>query len=464
MMAALAMGFAACSDDDYAPAQSNAQEAVMDADGIAVAYSSVAGEDANINFNDYNADVDPAKNRIPVLDITKLENLPSNFTVENCIMEYSVDEKFAEATTQQIVLTTDGMTLYAPTDAWNTAHIALYTKNPRPTTGAWIRFIVNAVNGSSVVRLGAPYYAAHALGTITPLPAEKPVADSYQVVMIDGTVKEMNPANPANVYDPPTFSLMIEVDPDQAPMKVKVRGGGKTYGAASYDEETTTGTLGEDAEDYILIPAGPQLLEINAEELTFKTGIALEEIYAWVRNNSGSAFPLYNSNYIEYRGWLGARQLSISFVNDPSSVKYEWGVGEEEGTLLQVVAPDAPATIDLPARGLYWIDVNLPALTYKVVPVESLEICGTMTNWQSDPAYELTGSGTYSEKWKVTCAMQNGQMFKIRANHDWDSAGNVGGTFDEVRPYGKHMEWTAGDGIFEITYDVKKATITWVQK
>ncbi len=464
MMAALAMGFAACSDDDYAPAQSNPQEAVMDADGIAVAYSSVAGEDANISFVDFNSDIDPSKNRIPVLDITKLENLPSNFTVENCIMEYSTDGQFAEATTQQIVLTTDGMTLYAPVDAWNNAHIALYTKNPRPTTGAWIRFIVNAVNGSSVVRLGAPYYAAHELGTITPLPAERPVADSYEVIFADGTVKEMNPANPANVYDPPTFSLMVEVDPAEAPLKVKVRGGGKTYGAANYDEENTTGSLEEDGAEYILIPAGPQLLEINAEELTFKTGIALEQIYGWVRNNKGSAFPLYNENYIKYRGFVGFRQLTLSFVNDPSSVKYEWGMGDEEGTLAAVTGTDAPVAISIPAKGLYWVDVNLPSLTYKIVPVESLEICGEMNGWSSDPAYQFTGSGTYSEKWTVTCAMQNGQQFKIRANGDWDAAGNVGGSFDAVRPYGDNMVWDGGDGVFEITYNVKNATITWVQK
>lgn len=465
MMAALAMGLTACSDDDYNPAQSNVQDAVMSADGITVAYSSVAGEGANINLNDYNTDENPAKNLIPVLEITKLENLSPNYAVAQCVMEYSLTSDFAPETTESIILTTVGRTLCAQVSEWETAHINLFSKNPRPTQGQWVRFIVNAVNGTSIIRLGAPYYAAHQLGTFTPLPAKVPVQSSYLVIGEDNSVLgNMTPVNPADVYDPASFTFMKEV-PEGATLKVKVKGGdnGTVYGAGADGDIVEGG-------DYIVLTAGPQLLTVNMENYVYEVATAFETIQLFA-NGAADAFTLKNDSYIHYRGFVGLRGTYFKLADSASSKKYVWGakLDASDKPVAGELEAGSTANVVVPEKGIYFVDINLSELTYTATHCAALGLIGVNGDWENDivltPASNLR---TYTVK---GVPMTEGGEFKIRPLIEkdgvvagtWDIS-DLGGTLDELVVKGDNIVWTGGTGTFDITVDLQKMKITYVQK
>ena len=88
----------------------------------------------------------------------------------------------------------------------------------------------------------------------------------------------------------------------------------------------------------------------------------------------------------------------------------DWGF-KEEGVL-----EEQAGNISVPAPGFYMMEMSLADMTYKLTPVTSISIIGTVNgSWDTDTDM------TYNETegcWEVEATLNAGAM-KFRMNHDW---------------------------------------------
>ena len=94
--------------------------------------------------------------------------------------------------------------------------------------------------------------------------------------------------------------------------------------------------------------------------------------------------------------------------------------------------------------GFYFIQVDLKEMTYKITPVTSISIIGSVRG-----AWDTDVDMTYNEImkcWEARETLSAGE-FKFRLNHDW--AVNWGGTFDDLVQDGANLQ-LAADGAYVI--------------
>ena len=110
------------------------------------------------------------------------------------------------------------------------------------------------------------------------------------------------------------------------------------------------------------------------------------------------------------------------------------------GTLTTEGGPN----IDGVDAGFYFIQVDLKEMTYKLTPVTSISIIGSVRG-----AWDTDVDMTYNEIMKCWEAREtlNAGEFKFRLNHDW--AVNWGGTFDDLVQDGANLQ-LAADGAYVI--------------
>ena len=109
---------------------------------------------------------------------------------------------------------------------------------------------------------------------------------------------------------------------------------------------------------------------------------------------------------------------------------YERADGDDyAGTL----TPDGNGNVGNAAAGMYKIDVDLAAMTYKLTALTSIGIIGNGGDWDND--IELTYNAE-AGCMEVTTELAAGE-FKFRANHDW--AINWGGSFDHLAQDGSNL-------------------------
>ena len=461
-MAAFALGFTACDDETTAIPQKNPQEAVMEADGIAVEIPAATA--TAVSLADFEAD----DNGVPVLDVTKLENFPSYYELKG-VMQYADDESFANC--KEVPMTfADKKTGYVTVEAWETAHLSLYSKNPRETK-SYVRFALYGVNGTSSVRLGGTpgvYFAQHQLN-VTPLPAKVVIEDHYYMINAAGEVLgEMNAANPADVYNPASFSYSVNVGENET-VEVKVKSeSGKVYGIDPNEE----GKLRENGNAIVLDEFGPQLVSVNMEEMTYSVAMAIKTLYAYTSSaNLGN--PLETADFVTYRGFAGFTQAGFYLANEKKlRPSMKWGAGvDADGNEVAGTLSLNGARVTLDAAGAYFLSVNLPALTYEATYLEGFYMVGSFQDWDITAGVEMTPDAKFT-KWTADVEMTDGAEFKFFTNNDWDTP-NLGAPskdepygYDNLTEHGENLVWNLGDGTFTVTLDFSTTpyTMTAVKK
>lgn len=425
LIAALAVGFSSCKDDGTnAIPQKNVQETVMSSNGVTVANTEDMASGA-INLNNY-AD---KGGLVPVLKITELKDFPAYYTVQG-VMQLSAAADFANFVDVNLE-TGENNVLYAKTEDWESAHLQLFSKNPkaRETHVRFILYGVNSDHTSSVVRLGDGtntfFNGEKKVETVTPFPAAVVVEDSYSVTGTDNLV--MTAATPEDVYVTPTFSAPVEVtEANVANFQWGIKSqSGKVYGVQPSADDPNVGILVEGStQKGTISQVGPYLITINMEELTYKVNSAVNPWYLVVGGgtNGRQGRDLYtDGDYVNYKGYSYITTKGFRLVNEKTgrpSLVYSYDPANETLCLGTV---ENMTTIPVEADGVYWVTVNMSTLTYEATAAEKIGIVGDALTvedpWNNDVFLTPSEDG---KVWtgEVTFAGTGG--FKFRANQAWD--------------------------------------------
>lgn len=398
---------------------------------------------------------------IPVLEITKLDDFPEYYSLKG-VMQYASDQDFQNV--KNIDLVYEEPMFYAPVAQWESAHVELYSKNPRETK-SFVRFELYAVNGSTVVSLadnGSTLFASHPLA-VTPLPAKIVVEESYKVI---GDVDvEMTPTNPEDVYNPPTFSAPVTVETGSQVSLQIVSASGKVYG----QDPTNEKGLVENGEPFVITQVGPLLLTVNMEAMTYEVTSAIPEIFAYGTSTSGG-YALQTTDFVNYRGFAGLNQGYFRLADAKKNPKLKWGQamegpeGLEEEVPGKIMLSSNPTSVKVPEKGCYFLEVNLSSLTYSASYCEHFSLIGGWDGWTQDIL--LTTTDKYFMVWKGEITITNGTNFKIRTNSNWEGPdlgianGSTVEGYYELQEHGADITWNLGDGTFAVTLDLSKVPYT----
>lgn len=431
LMAALALGFTACEDYEPAQPQSNPQEPIMSAEGLVVAPVDTV---ATPSF-DLKALAD-AEQQAAVLNIVEAQDLPAVGDL-TFVMQLSKSDDFAAV--QEIATTVvDNQVCVKPAD-WQAAYLKVLGKNPK-TQDAYVRFAAYVVNGTSSVRIGNPnlYYGAHKV-SITPFPAAVTIEESYSLVINGGETIAFN--HTGDVYDNPVFSIKVDY---AAAQEWAVKGAELTY-VPTAGETENAGTLAV-GEGWGTMPAGTWVLSINMETLTYEFASAIE--YLWTPGdangwNHGASQMLFTTDYVNYFGFANLSPSGFKFTTAADWDHTNYGDGGEG----KISATGGNITA-IAEKGLYWCNVNLPALTWSATKIETIGVIGSFNGWAESLAL-TSEDGIF---WTGTITLNEGDEYKFRCNNDW--AINLGGV-DEYNlvPDGANLKAPA-TGTFTITLDL----------
>ncbi len=468
-MSSLALGFCACDDDEVIEGipQTNEQLPQMVADGVV----SVPVINANQSI-----DLEALKNakEINVIDIAEVTNLP----IDN---ELKVDMLFAdnaELNNAQIIpvqLKKDesGNVLdkgFVYTESWNEAFKAVFGKFPETHQG-FIGFNIYTVKGTSEVYLGR-------LGNtiaISVTPMTPPFIDTVYYLMINGEKRAEFEHTGGNIYDNPNFKASAKVDlyggdmdlvTFECPWYIVAKTYAETQDAsvarmvfAPESPELTEGKLLTNTGVNDIPASGTLILDgalnftFNAETLEFKIKEAAYLYTPGASNgwNAGNSQWLYfNKDSKIYEGYAYlSGEFKFADTTDWSGTNY--GNSGEDGLL----TTDGTAGNLKTDEGLYWCNVSVEELTYKLIPVTTIGLVGDATpgGWNTDT--DLT-SDNYLV-WKGTIELKASGKFKFRANDEWDI--NLGGDIADLTQGGSDIA-SPGDGTYEVVLDLSKLPYT----
>ncbi|MBR6320314.1 MAG: DUF5115 domain-containing protein [Prevotella sp.] len=265
----------------------------------------------------------------------------------------------------------------------------------------------------------------------------------------DTTYKMTNDGS--DPYDNPVFKLRIPAPEDGSNVEFKMTPesgiGGDWSKCLGAGEEGKF--LYNNAGGNFIITADPDALfydiVFNMLDQTWSaTPVGFNEFIYEIGNESGWSEPhaLYGNGTGQYSAVI---RLDGEFKFKPN--KDDWNGDWEKvsgnatgGTL----SPDGSSNMDGVADGFYLVQVDLKEMTYKLTPITSISIIGSVRGaWDTD--VEMT----YNENLKCWEAREtlNAGEFKFRANHDW--AINWGGAFDQLAQDGANLQ-LAADGPYVI--------------
>lgn len=173
---------------------------------------------------------------------------------------------------------------------------------------------------------------------------------------------------------------------------------------------------------------GPYIYEIGNES-------------GWATSN-----PLYCGD--GNGGYQGYYYLNGEFKFKPNLD--DWNDDYEcsgEGTLTQDGSDNCPD----PGAGFYQINVNLAAMTYNLVKVESISIIGDFNGWGDD--IDMTYN-VEEACWEVTADIASDGGLKFRANYGWDISWGGNGSSDNfdnlTTNNGNNLNVAAGTYLFKL--------------
>ncbi|MGM9863299.1 MAG: SusF/SusE family outer membrane protein [Lepagella sp.] len=429
-----AFGLAACDDSsDLGIQQQNPQEAIMEANGLTVAWQSpIQGNTLSLP-----AYKDQA---IPVISTVETKDLPAGATIDY-EMQIASNADFSDA---QTVAVENGAVLESD---WDNAFKAIYHKDPAARVN-YIRFAAYVIDGSQVSRLGGDdfWYGAKQL-TVTPIDLQLPVEGTYYLYAGGEYIKMNHSAQ--HQYDDPNFSLIVEVSAAQAQAGYKWQianeGYSKVYGVSETgDPADFSGNLVLDGAQGVINAAGTYKIEVNMLDLTYHISYAFQTLNTpgpangWSFDNN---MLLTTNDYITYFGYVYIQQ---EFKLAAGSWDVNWGMGGTEGTL-----GAGGANIKVPSDGLYYVVANLNELTYSLTKIETIGLIGGFNGWGGQ--VNLTPSADY-KTWTGDVTFTEETEWKFRMNDNWDY--NLGGAIDNLVGGGDNLKSAAGS--YTVTLDLGK--------
>ena len=432
---ALTLVMASCDDFDLPnpPGQTN-----TDPEGyFADADLQLAPVSDAISLTEANA----ANKYVTVANIATLNNFPEGYDLV-VDMEVGNDATFSTTTTVETVVDGDAVTVNP--DILNGAIQSVMTKKPG-TYEVNSRFKAYAVKENTRMPLGGlnHYYLTEALNVKT-YDATKVVEDAYYIIPCseDGTpnwngalAMNNNAGAGAVGYDHPEFSLKIESPaPNGYYLKIAAQSVLTAKDATqllgiNVSADGFSGKLGTSYGVGHITITGDVLVTINAEEDAATFSYAFNVLYPYSGSTAADKLMLlYTDNYINYSGVCAINnQWFIGSSADKKAEPLFKQDGESEPELsedglsmngLLTTATDA-AQIRTPVKGnhLYWVSVDLPALTYSMSVINDLGIVGAFNGWNEKENVQLTPSKDF-KVWTATDVEIDGE-FKINANKDW---------------------------------------------
>lgn len=490
----LALALASCDNFDLPnpPGQTNVDQAAFANTDLALTQAAEA-----FNLKDANKEnVD-----VKIADISKLENFPAGYDLV-VDMEIGSDDSFSKVATVTTTIV-DNAVMVNP-DAFNGGIQNAMTKEP----GVYdvpVRLIAYAVKDNTRIRIGGENanYGQY-LVKVTTLDPSKVIEDLYYLVtssdqmvwkLSDAVAMANTAGSNVSPYDNPQFSVKIDVTEKQATEglyytfipassydaknlqnQLGVNANGKLIGYVK-DTEKNTSNAGKLGPEY----AGSILFTIDMEAESCKVNFAFDQL--WAFTSVATAMPLYTSDYITYKGAavittimrLGQEpNLQGILYEEVEGSREETGEGIFNGKL--ELKKGSGIKSNLKGKQLYWIDINLPAMTYSVEALQTLGIVSAENElepgdggWKAEAAFALTPDNNRT-KWTAK-GVKIGSAFKVVANNSWDfafggaGAGSTGVNGETVLPITKvngdpNVECTAGTYDVTVDFSVYPYTVT----
>ena len=253
-------------------------------------------------------------------------------------------------------------------------------------------------------------------------------------------------------YTNPTFKLRIPAPEDGSNIEFKMTPesglGGDWSGCLAAGAEEGKFCY-NNAGGNLVITADPDALYYDLTfdmlDQTWKaTPVGFNEFIYEIGNEGGwsEVHPLHGNGQGQYEAVI---YLDGEFKFRPNKDNWEgdWEKASGDGTGGTLTADGGP-NVDGVEAGFYFVQVDLKEMTYKLTPITSISIIGSVRGmWDTDVDM------TYNETLKCWEAREtlNAGEFKFRANHDWGI--NWGGTFDDLTQGGANLNLDA-DGPYII--------------
>lgn len=258
-----------------------------------------------------------------------------------------------------------------------------------------------------------------------------------------------------SVYDSPTFEITFETTADNQYWKI-IPQSNVDAGNVWYEGETGvlgTAVDGDDSFEGSLVTASPQAgkiatagkykMTLNMEEYTYTIQEIKYGLYFYEIGNEsgwGTAHPLLsglNSDQTPNGIYVGWYHLDGAFKFKPNEDNWNDDIGQNPsgayGTLIQDGEEDCNKSDgafpdEVRPAGFYRITLNLPEMTYALLPV-NVSIIGDATagGWNSDTPMEWNNN---VKCWEINGVELKDGEFKFRGNGNWDDF-NFGGNPNE---------------------------------
>lgn len=456
LTALCALAFTACDnyEEPNAQPQTNPQLPVFDDSNVAV--SSAISEGTTYSLEQFSAEAAD----IAIANVTAPDVAPEyEYTAEAYVLANGKSYELP-ATLAPNADSTAYVVSVSP-DALQGIYAQYVSKGPKARTiemEVALNVKSSSLNFSTPIGGEGKKFGPFAI-TVLPFPSSLVLEDNYYLVgtACDWTISRAIKLTPAygegeSVYDNPVFTAKFDVYEGWwwkiIPESTFVTGDwadgpNSQFGPEVNGDESLSGLLtANDPQAGCLNVVGPYTLTINMEEMTYDFSYALENL--WTPGNSNgwnqnASQMLFTTDYTHYVGYVYLNG-EFKFTSQPNWDGQNYGDGGD-GTI-----STSGGNINSGSEGLFWADVNLPALTYTLTPITTYGLIGSATPQGWDASTAMTPSADFLT-WTVDVALSAGEI-KFRANNGWDF--NLGGTYENLTPGGDNLP-VAEAGTYTVT-------------
>lgn len=457
-MAVTALGFAACDnyEEPNPTPQNNPQTSILKTEDV-TAESGVTSTAYDLKA------INNAGGQI-LLSTLKVTEMPDGYAFK-AVGQLSTDDFNSSFELPLTVSDADSLGIYSVTVSPDDLQGVYYNNvSHSPAEGkVSVKYALYTVYSKQEARVGGPdtYYGPYAM-SILPFAPERVIEDAYYVVgtASDGTVGQAVKMSHSDInqYDDPVFSKKFDVTPgwkwQVIPASTFAAGkleGNTFFGVAAGAEAELKGSLVEGGAEGVINEGFPYMLTINMADLTYDFSVAIDQLYTPGNSNGWSQTSsqiLTTNDYVNYSGYAYL-DGEFKFSSAPNWDGTNFGSTGKEGEL---TTDGGAGNLNASPAGLYWVNVNIANLTYKIDLVNTYGVIGDATPGGWDATTNLTPSADCLV-WKGTIHFKGEGKFKFRANDGWDI--NLGGDLLNLTPGGDDIP-TPGEGDYEVTLNLSQ--------
>lgn len=447
----MGLTLAACEDtSDLGTMQVNPQPNVAEANGVKVTYNFPT----EVNLNDF------VNENIPFLDIEIKKDMPENAVIAGR-MEVATDDKFnnpVELTISSVPVESseEGVRKFQGVvdgNAWGDAFAKIYNSKAPATRPNSIRYELFIQDGTSVYNY---QYTDPATGEVsdwwpastievTPVDVKYAVADSYLLFYTGGPAEgvKMNHSD-VHKYDDPNFSYVIDITEAMLPnFKWYVTPADNTsekYGLSTLPGNAPTNAAGDlmlGGEEIQAPGVGPYKINVNMFLKKYSMTLAANNLFivsTGVNQSTAANFALTTTDFNNYSGYTYVKGgWTASSGPRPTDPKY--GMVNGKFGQLPSGADLAAATVPNESSALvYLVNINLGEKSYKLMPMETVGLVGTINSWggTEDIALKFVPNVSVAKalKYNGEVTLTDNDEFKVRGNNNWESGLNMTGALD----------------------------------